>query len=314
MLGDRARAAGVSHHLGRAGGAVADQVLSSGTQFLLIVLVARRADPTTFGAISVALLVHGFLLGVVRAAIAEVALLRCQAQPSESRREARVGLFLTLSAGGMAGVGLLCVGLAVGGEVGHYLQLVALAAPAVYAQDVLRYVAYGSGRIGLAIAVDGIWMGVQVVLSVVLIAAGQATPSLLILAWIAGAVACASAGALLLRLSPRPVALGRWWAQERGRASGFVTDFLVANGLMQGSFILLSVLLPLDEFAGLRAAFLCLSPLANLLAGVRTLTLAQLAGLSARPARARWRAVQVALALAGAGAVYAIALVLLPDR
>jgi O-antigen/teichoic acid export membrane protein len=293
---------------------MADQVLSSGTQFLLIVLVARRADPTTFGAVSVALLVHGFLLGVVRAAIAEVVLLRCQARPSESRREARVGLFLTMPAGGIAGIGLLCVGLAVGGEVGHYLQLVALAAPAVYAQDVLRYVAYGTGRIGLAIAVDGIWMAVQVLVSVVLIGAGQATPSLLILAWIAGAVAGASAGALLLRVSPRPVALGRWWAQERARAGGFVTDFLVANGLMQGSFILLSVLLPLDEFAGLRAAFLCLSPLANLLAGVRTLTLAQLAGLRERPARARWRAVQVALALAGVGAIYAIGLVLLPDR
>jgi O-antigen/teichoic acid export membrane protein len=289
-------------------------VLSSGTQFLLIVLVARRADPTTFGAVSVALLVHGFLLGVVRAAIAEVVLLRCQAQPSESRREARVGLFLTLSAGGMAAIGLLCVGLAVGGEVGHYLQLVALAAPAVYAQDVLRYVAYGTGRIGLAIAVDGIWMGVQVVTSVVLIGVGQGTPSLFIVAWIAGAVAAAAAGVLILRVWPQPEALGRWWAQERARAGGFVTDFLVANGLMQGSFILLSVLLPLDEFAGLRAAFLCLSPLANLLAGVRTLTLAQLAGLRAHPVRARWRALQVALVLAGAGAVYAIGLVLLPDR
>jgi O-antigen/teichoic acid export membrane protein len=293
---------------------VADQVLSSGTQFLLIVLVARRADPTTFGAVSVALLIHGFLLGIVRAAIAEVVLLRCQARPSESRREARVGLFLTMAAGGIAGIGLLCVGLAVGGEVGGYLELVALAAPAVYAQDVLRYVAYGTGRIGLALAVDGIWMVLQVLVSLVLIGAGQATPSLLILAWIAGAVAGASAGALFLRVSPRPVALGRWWAQERARAGGFVTDFLVANGLMQGSFILLSVLLPLDEFAGLRAAFLCLSPLANLLAGVRTLTLAQLAGLRARPARARWRAIQVALALAWVGAIYAIGLVLLPDR
>jgi O-antigen/teichoic acid export membrane protein len=293
---------------------MADQVLSSGTQFLLIVLVARRADPTTFGAVSVALLVHGFLLGVARAAIAEVVLLRCQAQPSEARREARVGLFLTLWGGGMAAVGLLGVGLAVGGEVGHYLQLVALAAPAVYAQDVVRYVAYGTDRLGLAIAIDGIWMGVQVVLSAVLVGAGQATPSLLILAWIAGAIAGASAGALVLRVLPRPVALGRWWAQERARAVGFVTDFMVANGLMQGSFILLSVLLPLDEFAGLRAAFLCLSPLANLLAGVRTLTLAQLAGLRASPVRARRRALQVALALAGVGAIYGICLVLLPDR
>jgi O-antigen/teichoic acid export membrane protein len=305
---------GVGRHLGRAGQAMADQVLSSGTQLLLIVLIARMVDPTTFGAVSVALLVHGFLLGVVRAAIAEVVLLRCRARLSESRREARVGSYLTLSAGGIAGVGLLCVGLAVGGEVGHYLQLVALAAPAVYTQDLLRYVAYGTGQIGLAITIDGIWIGVQVLLSIVLIGAGEATPSLLVVAWIAGAVAGAAAGALLLRLCPRPVALGRWWVEERARSGGFVTDFLVANGLMQGSFILLSVLLPLDEFGGLRAAFLCLSPLANLLASVRTLTLAHLAGLRGHPARARWRAIQAALALGATGALYAIGLIFLPDR
>jgi hypothetical protein len=84
--------------------------------------------------------------------------------------------------------------------------------------------------------------------------------------------------------------------------------------MWQGSFVLLSALLPLDEFGGLRVAFVSLSPLANLLAGVRTLTLAHLGGLHAQPARARRRAVQLALGFAGAGAVYGIGLVLLPDR
>jgi hypothetical protein len=225
-----------------------------------------------------------------------------------------VGLFLALSAGGAVAVGLLGAGVAVGGEVGLYLELVGLAAPAVYAQDVLRYVAYGTGRIRHAIVVDGVWMGVQILVSVALMGAGEATPSRLFLAWIAGAVAGASAGGFLLRVLPQPVALSRWWVDERARASGFVTDFLVANGLMQGSFILLSVLLPLDEFGGLRVAVLSLSPLANLLAGVRTLTLAHLAGLRTHPAHARRRALHLALALAGAGVVYGIGLVLLPDR
>ena len=125
-----------------------DQVLSSGTQLLLIVLVARQADAATFGAVSVALIVHGFLLGVVRAAIGEVVLLRCRAEPSASRREASRGLFLALLAGGAAGLGLVAVGAAIGGEVGQFLLLVALAAPFVYAQDLLRYVAYGAGRVG----------------------------------------------------------------------------------------------------------------------------------------------------------------------
>jgi len=314
-LDDRAGTAGRAGRLvGRAGRALADQALSSGTQLLLIVLVARQADATTLGAVSVALIVHGFLLGVVRAAVGEVVLLRSRADPSGRRAEARVGLFLTLLAGAAAAAGLLGAGVAVGGEVGHYLQLVALAAAPVYAQDVLRYVAYGSGRIGQAIVVDGAWMGVQVVVSAMLLGAGDATPTRLVLAWIAGATAGAIAGALHLRLAPRPVPLRRWWMEERARAGGFVTDFLVANGLMQGSFILLSALLPLDEFGGLRVAFVSLSPLANLLAGVRTLTLAHLAGLRVHPARARRRAGQLALGLAAAGAVYGIGLVLLPDR
>ena len=122
-----------------------DQALSSGTQLLLIVLVARGTDAATFGALSVALIAHGFLMGVVRAAIGEVVLLRCRAEPPSVRREACLGLFLTLVAGVTFGIGLSVAGVVIGGEVGRFLLLVALAAPLVYAQDLLRYVAYGAG-------------------------------------------------------------------------------------------------------------------------------------------------------------------------
>jgi hypothetical protein len=300
--------------LGQIGRAVIDQALSSGAQLLLIVLVARQTAAATFGAVSVALIVHGFLLGVMRAAIGDVVLLRCRAEPSAFRREASRGLFLALLAAGAVGFGLVAVAATIGGEVGWFLLLVALGAPFVYAQDLLRYVAYGAGRVRDAIAVDGVWLGVQLVVSAVLLAGGDATPTRLVLAWIAGAGAGAVAGALRRRVRPRALALGRWWVEERARVGGFLTDFLVSNGMWQAAFLLLSVLLPLDEFGGLRVAFLSLSPLANLLAGVRTLTLAHLGGLRAKPAQARRRAAQLALGFAGAGVVYGICLVLLPDR
>jgi O-antigen/teichoic acid export membrane protein len=290
-----------------------DQVLSSGTQLLLIVLVARQSDAATFGAVSVALVVHGFLLGVVRAAVSEIVLLRCRAAPSRWRHEARIGLFLSLVAGGASALGLVGAGAAVGGEVGHYLLMMAPAAPLVYAQDLLRYVGYAIGRIAAAILVDGVWMGVQIVLSAILLSAGAATPTRVVLAWVSGAGAGAVAGGLTLRLRPRPVAVGRWWVEERARASGFLTDFLLSNGLWQLTFILLSVLLPLDEFGGLRVAFVSLSPLANLLASVRTMTLAHLGGLREHPRRALHRAVQFSLAFAGAAALYGIGVVLLPE-
>jgi O-antigen/teichoic acid export membrane protein len=309
-----ARAAGARRLVGRAGGALIDQVLSSGTQLLLIVLVAREADPTTFGAFSVALIAHGFLLGVMRAAIGDVVLLRCRADPSATRHEARRGLFLALLAALAAGLGLAGAGAAIGGEVGHFLLLVALAAPFVYGQDLLRYVAYGAGRVDDAILTDGVWLGVQVVASAVLLAAGEATPTRLVLAWVLGAGVGGAALALRQRLRPRAVAVRRWWADERARASGFLADFLVSNGMWQGSFLMLGALLSLEELGALRVAIVAVSPLANLLAGVRTLTLAHLSGLRAQPPRAGRRAAQLGLVLAAAAAVYGAALVLLPDR
>ena len=312
--GDRLRTARAAHVVGRAGGALVDQVLSSGTQLLLIVLVARQADPTTFGAASLALLVHGFLLGLVRAGVGEVVLLRCRNNPAAAWSEARRGAFLALLAGGVVSLGLVCVSALLGGQVGEYLLVMVLAAPLVYLQDVLRYVAYGVGRVQDAIVGDAVWLVVQVVVSAAVLVAGDATPTGLILAWVAGAGAGAVALALPHGLWPRPVAVRPWWAQERGRASGFLADFLVASGMWQGAFLLLGVIMTLEELGALRVALVAVSPLANLLAGVRALSLGHLSGLRKTPSRALRRAAQIGLALAAAAAVYGIGLVLLPDR
>ncbi|HEX6418419.1 MAG TPA: hypothetical protein VFZ77_07975 [Acidimicrobiales bacterium] len=290
-----------------------DQVLSSGAQLLLAVLVARQTDPTTFGAVSVALIVHGLLLGVMRAAVGDVVLLRCRADLSAARREASRGLFLALVTGMAAGVGLLAVGSSIGGQVGGYLMVAAVAAPVVYAQDVLRYVAYGRARVDDTILLDGVWLGVQVVVSAMLLQSSRATPTTLILAWVVGAAAGAAVGAVRGRVRPRALAIGRWLAEERARAGGFVSDYLVSNGLWQASFLVVGVVLSLGQLAGLRVALVAVSPLANLLGGVRALALAHLAGLAAHPAQTRQRAVVVALGLAGAAAAYGAALVVMPD-
>jgi O-antigen/teichoic acid export membrane protein len=311
---ERPRATGVGRLVTRAGGALVDQVLSSGTQLLLIVLVARNADPTTFGAVSVALIVHGLLMGLVRAGVGEIVLLRCRANLSGVRREACSGLFVALLAGVVSALCLAAVGVAVGGEVGPFLLLMALAAPFVYTQDVLRSVAYGEGRVDQAVLVDGVWMAVQVGVSAVLLVVGDATPTGLVLAWVLGAAVASTTVGLYRRMWPRPVAVRRWWAEERARSSGFIADFLVSNGLWQAAFLLLGVFMPLDELGALRVAIVSVSPLANLMAGVRSLVLANLAGLRDRPALALRRAAQMGACLAAAGAAYGIALVLLPDR
>jgi hypothetical protein len=281
---------------------------------LLIVLVARNADPTTFGAVSVALIVHGLLLGLVRAGVGEIVLLRCRTNRSAVHREACRGLFVVLLAGIVSALCLAAVGVAVDGEVGPFLLLMALAAPFVYTQDLLRYVAYGAGRVEQAVLVDGVWMVVQLGVSAALLVAGDATPTRLVLAWVLGAGVATVTLGLYRRLLPQPVAVRRWWAEERARSSGFIADFLVSNGVWQAAFLLLGVFMSLGELGALRVAMVSVTPLANLLAGVRSLALANFAGLRNRPAQALRRAAQVGACLAAAGTVYGIALVLLPDR
>jgi O-antigen/teichoic acid export membrane protein len=148
----------------------------------------------------------------------------------------------------------------------------------------------------------------------VLLVAGGGTPTGLVLAWVLGAAVAALTVGPYRRMWPRPVAVRRWWAEERARSSGFIADFLVSNGMWQAAFLLLGVFMPLDELGALRVAIVAVSPLANLMAGVRSLVLANLAGLRDRPALALRRAAQVGACLAAAGTAYGIALVLLPDR
>lgn len=293
-------------------GATADQILSSGTGLVLMVLVARAADATTFGALSVALIVNGLMLGIQRAAVGEVFLLRCRHHLTRARSEARLGLLLAIVVGTAAAAVMLAVGTVVGGEVGRFLQIVAIGAPFVYAQDLLRLLGYATGRLRVAVAVDGMWLGVQVTISAGLIIANEATPTRLLLAWLAGAVASPLFGCIAEALVPRG-SLRSWWHHEHARVGGFVGDFAVSTGMVQASFLAVGIVLPLAEFGALRVAFVSLSPLANLLTGVRTLTLAHFGGLRDSPTRALRRAAQVAVAFAACGAIYGGFLVLLPE-
>lgn len=300
--------------MGRAGAAMVDQVLSSGTGLLLVVLVAREATPATFGALSVALVVNGLALGINRSAVGEVVVLRLRSQDHDPVRTGRLGLGLAVVSGLVTAVALGLAGAVIGGEVGTFLGLIAVAAPAVHAQDLHRHVAYGTGRVDHAIALDGTWMAVQGAASAALIASSSATPARLVAAWAAGAACSALVGSVRHRRPPAWSGVEPWWREQRSRSLAFVTDFLVSTGLVQMSFVALSILLPLDEFGALRVAFVSMSPLANLLAGVRALTLAHLAGLAHLPTQALVRAIQVAAAFVAASAIYGTSLVLLPDR
>jgi hypothetical protein len=298
--------------IGKGSSAVLDQLLSSSSQLLLTVLVAREGGAATFGALSVALVSHGFVLGCVRAVVGEVAVVRLRRAPGRQVAEARVTLLLGLCTSAVAAAGFLLASFLIGGSIGTFLALFALAAPFVQVQDLRRYLAFAEGRVGHAIALDGTWLAVQVVVSSFLIVSGSATAERLVLAWIAGAAISALAAVIVGRWRPSSATLRTWLRDDGTRAASFVGDFVVSTGLTQAAFLALGAILSLEEFGGLRLVFVSLSPLANALAGIRALTLGQYTRLRDDPTRARGIALAVAAVFGGLSAAYGLALVLAP--
>ena len=106
----------------RFGWAFADQLLSSGTNFLLGVLVARTVDVRDLGAFSVAYATFTFSLGGVRAVASELLIIRHGALSEHEWRDGiKRSTGTALLAGIIIGAGSLIAGAILGGADGTEL-------------------------------------------------------------------------------------------------------------------------------------------------------------------------------------------------
>ena len=132
--------------------AFADQLASSATNFLVSVVAARQLSQPDFGRFAIGLTVAALIVGASRALLAEPILVGLT-QASGSHRAA-VSAALT----GSVIVGLpasVVTGMAVD-SISFSVALFSFIA-CVMAQDILRFVAIGSGRAMAAVASDVAW-------------------------------------------------------------------------------------------------------------------------------------------------------------
>src|SRR5262245_19170305 len=141
--------------IGRFGWGVADQLLSSATNFLLGVLVARTVSARDLGAFSVAYATFTFSLGAVRAIAAELLAVRHSALGAGGWHEGVRGSTGTaLMVGILVGLGCLIAGPNIGGRFGSVFTIVGVSLPFLLVQDVSRFALVGRGRGGAAFLND----------------------------------------------------------------------------------------------------------------------------------------------------------------
>ena len=174
---------------------VADQGVSSLTNFVLSAIVARTLGASAFGAFSLAFVTYGFALSASRALAAEPLMIRFSATSIPVWRRATAGSTGTALVLGIAtGVGAVAAGLASGGTVGRAFLALGLTLPGLLLQDSWRFSFFSLGRGRDAFINDTIWAMVQVPLLVLAVRTGHADVFWLVLAWGGAAVVAAVAG------------------------------------------------------------------------------------------------------------------------
>lgn len=239
---------------------LADQAVSSVSNFATGVAVARLAGPVAFGHFMLAFTIWVVILGLHRSLVTEPVTVT---SPEAGRADlghavaAELALAAALS-GAVAAGGLLAV--AAGIPVGVPITALSVWIVPLLLQDFWRAMAFRDRRPGRALLNDLLFAAVQGVALVVFALVGWRSAAQLIGAWGLGATAGAILGFFPVKgLAPvrRGISsLRRLWPTSRWMLADFSTGF----GAEQAYLAYVALLLSQADYGGFRAAFGLMGP------------------------------------------------------
>jgi O-antigen/teichoic acid export membrane protein len=245
----------------RAGWVVADQALSSLTNFGLSVLVLRKLEPAEFGAFSVTLLCYYLALNLCRAVAGEPHVVRYShvaKEESDIATSSSTGLALVL--GLLGGAILYGVSFLIPSHVGDALRTLAPVLPGLLLQDSWRYCFFSAGKPAKAFVNDLIWAISQVAFVGWVLVAGLGTVEAFVLAWGTAASLAAVIGALQAGQFPVPRRAWWWLSAHRDLGPRFAAEFAVGVGYSQVMFFLIGGIAGLSALGAINAARVLLGP------------------------------------------------------
>ena len=253
----------------RVGLGVLDQGLSSISNVLFLVAVAREAGLQEFGAVSFAYALFAFGLAVQRASIGTLVSL-------SSGRNVPPPLLVSL----LWAVAVVVLGLVLGASLGEgaspAFYVIVGASLLVYPQDLLRYSAIAERRVGLAVVSDGLWVTVTLVLIVLSVAGTPLSVTAMTLVWVVLGAGSALV-AIVVGLRGNVARGGQWFRDHASELRTLGPDALLAS---VAPLVLASVMaqyMSLSDVAAVRGAGTLLGPAAMLFSALPVVLLPEMA-------------------------------------
>jgi len=291
---------------------IIDQAISTGSNFVLLFLIARSVSAAEFGAFASGYALYMLAVGLQRASGNSVLTIMNALNPAELQNNARDNSAYAVGHGVMFSGICLTVALLTHQSARSALVVLALAFPLLMLQDSIRGLFFAQRRPHLAAMNDAIWAVVQFgALAAVLAIASRPPMWLLVATWAGGGVIAAMAGLVQARLIPSRQ-LPHTWLMSHGRLTGpLSTNYVLAVLPAQAIYLLLPAVSDLEQVGILRAAYLPFGPLGALHISVYSLLLTD-AVHARNEASVRRLSLRVSCALAAIAAAWGVIILLLP--
>jgi glycosyltransferase involved in cell wall biosynthesis len=295
---------------------VADQALSSLTNFAVAIVVARSLGIEELGAFSIAFATYLFAINASRGLATDPLVVRYSGAELPAWRRAVGGSTGTATAvGAAAGAGCWIVGLVLAGSTGPTLLALGVTLPGLLLQDSWRFAFFSAGRGRQAFANDLVWALSLIALLPAVAARPTLGVSWFVLAWGGSATVAAVVGGVQARLIPRVSEVRRWLRRHRDLAPRYLAENLSVSGAYQLRAYGLGAIAGLAAVGALRGAELLLGPFNVVMMGIGLMAVSEAVRVSQRSLRSlRPFCLLLGGIQAGAAAAWGLALLLLLPR
>jgi len=275
-----------SHAVRRMGWGLADQVVSSLTNFAVAIYVVHALGAVQFGAFSLAYVTYGFVLNASRGLATDPLMIRFSGTDLPSWRRAVVGSTGTATVVGLVtGTCVLVAAAVLGGATGAAMLALGLTLPGLLLQDSWRYSFFALGRGSQAFLNDTIWALTLLPALALLHVTGHAGVFWFVFAWGITATIAAAAGSLQARVMLSPAGIWGWVSQHRDLGPRYLAQGTAQSAGVQLRAYGIGFVLGLAALGSVQAAATLFGPMTILFLGMSLVTIPEAARVLRRSPR-----------------------------
>ena len=264
--GMKNRLRGVSR---RFGWGLADQAVSSLTNFAVSLYVAHSLGVVRFGAFSLAYVTYSFILNASRGLATDPLLVRFSGAEAPAWRRAVGSCTGTaLAVGLVGGAAMLAVAMLLSGTARIAFFAMGLTMPGLMLQDSWRFAFFAASRGGQAFLNDIVWAAAMVPGLLTLRFTGHETVLWFVLVWGASANVAAAAGPFQARVIPRLLDAWTWVIRQRDLSFRYLAEETLGSVTGQVRAYGLAAIVGLVAVGSVQAASTLMGPFLMVLTGV----------------------------------------------